>query len=262
MSKIKKINPLNNKNFPLSSKYDHKWLTKDCFGANPLWLTEWLCRDIELTKGMRVLDLGCGHAKSSIFLAQEFGVEVWAADLWVDPTVNFNDIIKFGLEDKVFPISADSRKLPFSHHFFDAIISIDAIQYFGTDMLFLPEIVQYLQPAGQIGFASPGMTKEFSREIPEHLKPMWTSDFWCLRSEDWWCEHWNRTGLVDIELSETMPDGWKFWTKWAETGNSTDWYLEAVKEDAGRHLGYVKMLARRREDTPHLAYDLRTGEWV
>jgi hypothetical protein len=29
-----------------------------------------------------VLDLGCGRASSSIFLRREFGVQVWAADLW------------------------------------------------------------------------------------------------------------------------------------------------------------------------------------
>ncbi len=262
MNESKKKNPLQNNEFPLSSKYDHKWLTEECFGANPLWLAEWLCRDIKLESGMRVLDLGCGKARSSIFLAKEFGVEVWAADLWVDPTDNFESIKEFGLENKVFPISADSHKLPFPHNFFDAILSFDAIQYFGTDMLFLPTIVQYLKPTGQIGFASPGMTKEFSREIPEHLKPLWTSDFWCLRSSDWWFEHWNRTGLVDIDFAETMDDGWKLWEKWAKVGNSTDWYLQAIKEDAGRHLGYIKMLARRREDTAHLAYDLQTGEWV
>jgi cyclopropane fatty-acyl-phospholipid synthase-like methyltransferase len=255
-------NPLEHKDFPLSSKYDYKWLIKDCFGANPLWLTEWLCQDIRLKPGMRVLDLGCGTANSSIFLAKEFGVEVWATDLWVNPTDNYKDISAFGLQDKIFPLKADARKLPFSFEFFDAIISIDAMQYFGTDMLFLPTVIQYLKAGGIIAFASPGMTKEFSREIPEHLKPMWTSDFWCLRTSDWWHEHWHRTGLVDIELSATMADGWKLWTKWAQVGNSTDWYLKAIREDAGTHLGYIKTIAKKNENAPNLAYDLQTGEWM
>ena len=30
--------------------------------------------------GMRVLDLGCGTAISSIFLAKEFGLQAWAAE--------------------------------------------------------------------------------------------------------------------------------------------------------------------------------------
>jgi ubiquinone/menaquinone biosynthesis C-methylase UbiE len=40
-------------------------------GPNPLWLTEWLCELMDLRPGMRVLDLGCGRAPSSIFLAFE-----------------------------------------------------------------------------------------------------------------------------------------------------------------------------------------------
>ncbi len=248
--------------FPLASKYDPKWLVENCFGANPLWLTEWLCRDIQFEPGMRVLDLGAGHSKSSIFLAKEFDVQVWAADLWIDPSESLKSIREFKLENSVFPLSAEARKLPFPKLFFDAIVSIDAIQYFGTDALFLPYIVQFLKPNGIIGFASPGMTKEFKGEIPAHLKPMWTSDYWCLRSEDWWREHWERTGLVDIDLSETMKDGWKLWVEWAKKGSSTDWYLRSIVEDAGKHLGYIKMIARKKENAPNLAYDLQTGEWT
>ena len=168
-------NPLENEQFPLSSKYDHNWLVKNCFGSNPLWLTEWLCSDIKFESGMRVLDLGCGTAKSSIFLAKEFGLEVWATDLWVDSTDNYKDISTFSLQDKIFPLKADARELPFSFAYFDAIISIDAMQYFGTDMLYLPYIIQFLKPNGLLGFASPGMTKEFENGIPELLEPMWTS---------------------------------------------------------------------------------------
>ncbi len=249
-----------NDRFPLASGYDPNWLIDNCFGANPLWLAEWLLRDIHLEKGMRVLDLGAGHAKSSVFLAKEFDVQVWAADLWVDPSENLKTVRDFDLEDKVIPISVNARKLPFATDFFDAIISIDAFQYFGTDMLYLPYVVQFLKPGGSIGFASPGMTTEISYEIPAHLKPIWTSDYWCLRSENWWRQHWARTGLVDVKTSETMKDGWKLWAEWAILGKSTDWYLDAIREDAGRHLGYIKMSATKKDDAPNLAYDLHTGK--
>ena len=42
------------------------------------------------------LDLGCGKGLSSIFLAREFGVEVWAADLWIKPTENYKRFIEAG----------------------------------------------------------------------------------------------------------------------------------------------------------------------
>jgi cyclopropane fatty-acyl-phospholipid synthase-like methyltransferase len=50
---------------------------------------------------MRVLDLGCGRAASSIFLHREFGVQVWAMDLWFNASENMQRIRDAGVEEKV-----------------------------------------------------------------------------------------------------------------------------------------------------------------
>ena len=75
--------------FPLSAKYDPEWVLENEMGPNVLWLTEALCQVMELKPGMRVLDMGCGKAMSSIFMAKEFGVQVWANDLWIKATDNW-----------------------------------------------------------------------------------------------------------------------------------------------------------------------------
>ncbi len=75
--------------FPRSEKYDGAWVEKNSMGPNTLWLMESLCERVELEQGMRVLDLGCGRAISSIFLAREFDVQVWATDLWIHPSENW-----------------------------------------------------------------------------------------------------------------------------------------------------------------------------
>jgi cyclopropane fatty-acyl-phospholipid synthase-like methyltransferase len=63
--------------FPRSSKYHPDWVIASASsGANALWLTEWLEEALALRPDMRVLDLGCGLAMSSIFLRREFGVQV------------------------------------------------------------------------------------------------------------------------------------------------------------------------------------------
>ena len=62
--------------FPRSSKYHPEWVIASVSGgANALWLTEWLAAALDLRPGMRVLDLGCGRAMSSIFLCREFDVQ-------------------------------------------------------------------------------------------------------------------------------------------------------------------------------------------
>ena len=111
--------------FPRASAYHPEWvLASVSSAANALWLTEWLTEALELRPGMRVLDLGCGRAMSSIFLRREYGVQVWAADLWFNPSENLQRVRDAGVADGVFPLHADARLLPFAAEFFDAIVAI------------------------------------------------------------------------------------------------------------------------------------------
>ena len=117
---------LRDERFPRSNRYDPHWILENQMGLNPLWLTEWVCEELALQPGMRVLDLGCGKGLSSIFLAKEYGVQVWAADLWIKPTENYRRISQAGVENLVYPIYADARSLPFADDYFDAVLCTDA----------------------------------------------------------------------------------------------------------------------------------------
>src|SRR5207253_2346246 len=135
--------------FPRASQYHPEWVvTNASSGANALWLTEWLAEALDLRPGMRVLDLGSGRAMSSIFLRREFGVQVWATDLWFSVSENNQRIRDAGVADGVFPIHADARSLPFAAEFFDAIVSIDSFYYYGTDDLYLSYIARFVKPGG------------------------------------------------------------------------------------------------------------------
>lgn len=78
-------------------------------GPNALWLLEWLCGDMKLARGMRVLDMVCGKALTSVFLAREHGVQVWANDLWIEPTENWQRIREAGLEERAASSRSRSR---------------------------------------------------------------------------------------------------------------------------------------------------------
>jgi SAM-dependent methyltransferase len=234
--------------FPRSSKYHPEWVLANASGgANALWLTEWLTETMNLRPGMRVLDLGCGKASSSIFLRREFGVQVWAADLWISAGENIQRIRDAGLEDSVFPLHSDARALPFAPDFFDAIVSIDSFPYYGTDDLYLNYFAHFVKPGGPIGVAGAGLVREIEGALPDQLQEWWTQDFWACHSAAWWRRHWERTGIVDIELADTMPDGWKFWLDWLKAvapDNAPE--IKTLETDAGRYLGYVRLVGRRR----------------
>jgi len=196
---------------------------------------------------MRVLDPGCGRASSSIFLHREFGVQVWAVDLWLSAAENFQRIRDAGVAEGVFPIHADARSLPFAPGFFDAIVCLDSFIYFGSDDLYLSYIAQFVKPDGPIGIAGAGLVREIEGDVPEHLRAWWTRDLWALHSAAWLRRHWERTGIMQVELAETMPDGWKVWLDWHQAvapDNATE--IKAIEADEGRYMGYVRMVGRRR----------------
>lgn len=237
--------------FPRASRYHPDWvLASVSSAANALWLTEWLAEALDLRPGMRVLDLGCGRAMSSIFLRREFGVEVWATDLWFSPTENLQRIRDAGVADGVFPIHADARMLPFAAEFFDAVVSIDSFIYYGTDDLYLNYLARFLAPGGRLGIAGAGLMRELDGEVPAHLREWWAQDQpWSFHSPAWWRRHWGRTGILDVETADTLPDGWRFWVDWLKLiapDNVTE--IEAVEADAGSHLGYVRVVGSRRPE--------------
>lgn len=249
--------------FPRASAYSADWVLANEMGPNALWLTEWLCEALDLRPGMRVLDLGCGKALSSVFLAREYGVQVWATDLWIDATDNWRRIGAQGVGDLVYPVHAEAHALPYAHHFFDAVVCVDAYAHFGTDDLYLGYLRQFVRPGGQLGFAVPGIMQEFSGAVPEHLTrrqasggTFWASDCWSYHTAAWWRAHWERTGLVDVQVADTLEGGCDLWLRWdrvthaagAERFPSDE---EVLLADGGRYLGFVRVVAANAASEHH-----------
>ena len=237
--------------FPRSSAYHPDWLVGAASGgANALWLTEWLAESLNLRPGMRVLDLGCGRAVSSIFLHREFGVQVWATDLWFSASENLRRVRDAGIADGVFPLHCDARSLPFADDFFDAIVSVDSFPYYGTDDTYLSYIARFVRPSGTLAIAGAGLMQDIGTAVPEHLAQWWDPSMWCLHSADWWRRHWERTGIVTIDRADSMQDGWQAWLAWQRAvapDNTIE--IAAIEADRGRYVGYVLVVATRRPET-------------
>lgn len=167
----------------------------------------------------------------------------------------------FGLEVRVFPVMAEAHDLPYANEFFDAVVSIDAYHYFGTDDLYLAtHLARLVKPGGQIGIVVPGLTQEIPcAQPPEHLQPYWDPSFWSFHSPEWWRRHWVRSGAVDVELADMVPDGWRHWqtsdeasAKWLGQQREANWLeqqrgeAEMLRVDSGRYLGLTRVVARRR----------------
>jgi SAM-dependent methyltransferase len=261
-------NPIHNAAFPRSNGYDADWVLSNQMGPNALWLVEWLTADMRLEPGMRVLDLGCGKALTSIFLAREYGVQVHAADLWVRADPNQARVQEQGLQDRIVPLRAEAHALPFARASFDAVISIDAYQYFGTDDLYLHYLSNFVKPGGQIGVVMPGLTQPIDGDVPPHLAepqshgtPFWEDECVCFHTADWWRAHWGRCGRVEVEAVDELPDGWRHWRDFEAAleragKNMFPSCAEALDADGGRYIGFVRALAHRNEAEGFNLYDL------
>ena len=248
-------NPLFHPRYPRSNAYDAQWVYENQMGPHALWLLESLTEVFPIEPGMRVLDLGCGRAMTSIFLAHEFGAEVWATDLWIPSAENETRIRAADVEDLVHAVHAEAHQLPFAADQFDAVVSIDAYQYFGTADLYLGILLSFVRSGGRVGIVAPAVFTEFGAEVPPELQPFWEWEFCCFHGPEWWRTHWAKTGLVDVDVADAAPDGWRDWLRFEEiTGPTLDgWRRDAaansaamLRVDQGRSLGFSRVVATKR----------------
>ena len=240
--------------FPRSSKYDPQWMIDNQMGPNVIWLTEALDQCLDLRSGTRVLDLGCGRAISSIFLAKEFGVQVWATDLWIQASENWERIVDADVADRVHPIHAEAHTLPFAEGFFDVVVSMDAYHYFGTDDLYLGTHLQkFVKPGGEMGIVVPGMREEFEGTPPEYIRPYWGWDYNSFHSPAWWRWHWEKSGMVTVDLADFITADQQHWLTWCEVVEAEK-SAQMLREDNGSNLGFTRVVARKKEDITYPLY--------
>ena len=61
---------------------------------------------------------------------------------------------------------------------------------------------------------------------------------WPVGADDW-----------EEKAADTLDDGWRYWLDWLRLvapDNATE--IRALEADAGRHLGYVRVVGRRRAE--------------
>jgi cyclopropane fatty-acyl-phospholipid synthase-like methyltransferase len=254
--------------FPRSNAYDPELALDGNMGPNPLWLTEWLLSGLELEPGMRVLDLGCGKAISSIFVAKEASVQVHAVDLWASVDNNWSRIIAASETHHVTPIHAEAHALPFAARYFDAVVSVDSYQYFGTDAMYLYYLTRFLRPGGQIGIVVPGLMQPLpDGQVPDHLTSpqsngtaFWEDECVSIRTAESWRGVFAACSRVHQVRVDTLDDGWRHWRDWeriAEQSGKAPFpsVAEALDQDAGRYLGFVRIRARRNDAEGLNLYD-------
>lgn len=234
-------------NFHRTEKYDKRFLSQNFMGPNAVLMLDEITQSVELTKEMRVLDLGCGTGLTSVFLAKEYGVQTFAVDLWITATENYQRFMRMGVDDWVIPIHADAMELPFADEYFDAFISIDSYGYYGNnDDYFEKHLKSLLKKGAPIAIAIPGTKQEMNGIKPDELKPFLDDeDFATLHCIEWWTQilekHIDDFSIKEMECTD------RAWSDWLAADNPiAKQDIEMMKADNGKYLNLISITGKRK----------------
>ncbi len=236
--------------FPKSGTFPLDVVQSKIMGPNPLKLCEELLRGHEIPQGAVVLDLGSGTGITSCLLAREYGFATYAVDLWSDPGENMRFFEEMGLSNRqICPVKADAAQgLPFATEFFDAVVSIDAYNYFGRDRAYLGEkLLPHVKRGGLLYFAIPGMVRDCHDDLPPELLLSWTPEqLEYMHDINWWRTVIEPTRGVRIERMAPLSCHDEAWADWLACDNEYAAGDRASMEaGAGRLLNSIGIVLRR-----------------
>lgn len=189
-----------------SQKYDRSFVRRCMAGPNALYLTEELTDSMSLAPGMAVLDLGCGRALSSVFLAREYGVTVYAVDKNEDAET-CNMLRDVGCDKSVYPIRADAASLPIPAGIIDALVCVNAYHNFGMEAgFFEARLKPLLKPGAQVGLVLCGRRAECVKPDDMNENPV----FWS--AAEW--RRWFESEGLGIDVCEELESTERAWKEW------------------------------------------------
>ncbi|MCL2412092.1 MAG: class I SAM-dependent methyltransferase [Treponema sp.] len=227
------------------------FLNATMWGPNGIRQSEELASHFAITKDMKILDLGCGMGLSSLYLAQEYGAEVFATDLYADPTQNHENFQSLGIADKIIPMMLDATQpLPFAKSYFDVIFSVGAYNMFGDNEEMLAKIIPYLKKGGYIAVAFPGLKYEFGDNVPKEMQSFWNEPLVAktVRGIEWWKDLFSKAvGIEIITISEQACHdiAWKEYLVSRDPNNEEEkWDLDMMAAEGGKYFNTIQLVAK------------------
>ena len=233
-----------------ADKYQELFTDAFLMGPNSVRLLAEMLEKCPIDEGLRILDLGCGKGLTSLFLAKETKAQVYAVDLWVSATENYEQFKKWDVDKSVIPLHSDANDLPFANEFFDVVVTIDSFHYFAAQPRFFEQkILPLLKPKGVAIIVMPGLKEEIHGKEPEVILE-WLdgkeSEYHLFHSRDWWLKHIGQSDdfkvLMDFDL-KSFDEAWQ------------DWFLsrhelalhdeEFFKKGIGKYLSTVALVIQK-----------------
>ncbi|GAC1438699.1 MAG: hypothetical protein NVS1B11_27800 [Terriglobales bacterium] len=143
-----------------------RFLLGDSFHPGGLQLTGELGRMLGVGPASRVLDVACGKGKTAVFLAKEFGCEVFGIDYGEQNVADARSLAHADhVDSRVQFERGDAEDLPFADGAFEAVICECAFCTFPDKVASAWEFFRVLRRGGHVGISD--LTRE--RTLPVEL---------------------------------------------------------------------------------------------
>src|SRR5438552_19132897 len=137
------------------SHWSHYIKTSKRHSSSAMITAEHLIKMAGISKGSRILDLGCGHGRITELLVEKVPfLDVVGVDMTQPLLERF--IVRSGANDsKIELICADITKLPLDDNSFDAVVSSRVFQYLPNPLSGIREAARVLKPGGRLVVSIP-----------------------------------------------------------------------------------------------------------
>ena len=237
-------------NYPKANKMDQTLIQNNSMGPNPAKLLEELMNRFPLEAGQTIMDLGCGQGVTSIMLVKEYALRVFAVDLWISASENWQRFLAQGLTNQqIAPIHEDAHTLPFAENFFDAVVSVDSYHYFGLDKAYLGKhLLPLVKPGGWILLVVPGFHHDIHADIPKEMLTSWSAeDLDTIHDAVYWRDVIEATEGIEIISIEEMESNEECWQDWLQTENEyAVMDRAAMNAGAGKYFNFIAIALRKK----------------
>lgn len=244
--------------------FDYDLIKSRSMSGNTFLATEILLNQIKLPPNAKILDLACGKALSSLYIARNTDALIFSVDNTISVNDNFQFLKSEGLEERVTPLACEARNLPFADQFFDAIFCINSISYFGTDDKFVPYIAQKLKKDGILLIFDICLANEVESKssVPSLLKDNYPNYWYHIHSVEYWKNKFELSSLFDIDVAGEIKQLNLYKDEFIKYGKvKPDVFTETVAKDYNNEISFFNLILKRNAHHPFLEeFDPKTGK--